>query len=146
MTYTTDCPGAFESFWEGYYLGVGGYTEQFGGIFWERKVWSFFWGIMDPSGLMGRLSKIKSKIEKSRFWHFLYAWSNDQTFILKYHFFIFFLSMGLREIDTDKIRHHEFGILGTSQTFSWQRCGTLGHWSQCPNYNFYFLTILWCYK
>ena len=29
----TDCPGAFESFWEGYYLGVGGYTEQFGGIF-----------------------------------------------------------------------------------------------------------------
>ena len=69
----TDCPGAFESFWEGYYSGVGGYTEQFGGIFWERKVWSFFWGIMDPSKLMGRFSKLNLKIEKSRFWLFLYT-------------------------------------------------------------------------
>ena len=65
----TDFPGVFESFWEGYYLGVGGQTGQFGGIFWERKF--FFWGIMDPSKLKGTFSKIKLKIEKSHFCHFL---------------------------------------------------------------------------
>ena len=80
---------------------------------------------MDPSGLMGRLSKIKSKIEKSRFWHFLYAWSNDQTFILKYHFLIFSSPWGWERLIQTK--------LDTMSLVSWEQAKhfhdkDVGHW------------------
>ena len=42
---STDCPGAFESIWLGYYSGVGGQYGQFGGIFWKRMVWSGFFEV-----------------------------------------------------------------------------------------------------
>ena len=110
LTYTA-CPATFDTLCEGYYSGVGGPTGQFVVYSGRGRFEVFFWGIMDPSGLMGRLSKIKSKIEKSRFWHFLYTWSNAQIIIIKYHFFTFSPSWGWERLIQTQ--------LGTMSWVSW---------------------------
>ena len=52
----------------------------------------FFLGIVDPSQLMGRCSKIKLKIEKSHFGHFLSDYFKTKISIMKCPFLFFFFS------------------------------------------------------
>ena len=80
---------------------------------------TFFLRYHGPIYVDGKVFKNQVKNWKIAFLAFFVHLVKCQIFIIKYHFFYFFPFMGLRKIDTNVIGHHEFGILGTSQTFSW---------------------------
>ena len=114
----TDCPATLDTLCEGYYWGVGGPTGQVV-VHSGRGRFAISFEVSWPHLSWWEGFQKSSQKLKNRVFGIFCTPGQMPNLHNKVPFFYFFPFMGLREIDTNVIGHHEFGILGTSQTFSW---------------------------